>query len=100
MPMACRSLTSGSDAYSLRTQAERVDGGYVLNGTKMFVTNGPSLRSGCRFCHCQSSQKDVGSHRIYCGERNTRVYNQQTHRENGIAHLTDVRIDFSGLFPP
>jgi hypothetical protein len=32
---------SGSDAYSLRTRAERVDGGYVLNGTKMFVTNAP-----------------------------------------------------------
>jgi hypothetical protein len=32
---------SGSDAYSLRTQARRVDGGYVLNGSKMFVTNAP-----------------------------------------------------------
>lgn len=32
---------SGSDAYSLRTRAQRVDGGYVLNGTKMFVTNAP-----------------------------------------------------------
>ncbi len=32
---------SGSDAYSLRTKATRVSGGYVLNGTKMFVTNGP-----------------------------------------------------------
>lgn len=32
---------SGSDAYSLRTRAERVDGGYILNGTKMFVTNAP-----------------------------------------------------------
>jgi len=32
---------SGSDAYSLRTRAERKDGGYVLNGTKMFVTNAP-----------------------------------------------------------
>lgn len=32
---------SGSDAYSLRTRAERVDGGYVLSGTKMFVTNAP-----------------------------------------------------------
>ena len=32
---------SGSDAYSLRTRAERVEGGYMLNGTKMFVTNAP-----------------------------------------------------------
>ena len=32
---------SGSDAYSLRTKAERVDEGYLLNGTKMFVTNAP-----------------------------------------------------------
>jgi alkylation response protein AidB-like acyl-CoA dehydrogenase len=32
---------SGSDAYSLRTRAEKVEGGYVLNGTKMFVTNAP-----------------------------------------------------------
>lgn len=32
---------SGSDAYSLRTRAEKVDGGYILNGSKMFVTNAP-----------------------------------------------------------
>jgi alkylation response protein AidB-like acyl-CoA dehydrogenase len=32
---------TGSDAYNLRTRAERRDGGYVLNGSKMFVTNAP-----------------------------------------------------------
>jgi alkylation response protein AidB-like acyl-CoA dehydrogenase len=32
---------SGSDAYSLRTTAERRGERYVLNGSKVFVTNGP-----------------------------------------------------------
>lgn len=32
---------SGSDAFSLRTRAERVGEGYVLNGTKTLVTNAP-----------------------------------------------------------
>lgn len=32
---------SGSDAYSLRTRARRVDGGYLLTGSKMFVTSAP-----------------------------------------------------------
>lgn len=32
---------SGSDAFGLRTRAIKRDGGYVLNGTKMFVTGAP-----------------------------------------------------------
>ncbi len=32
--------TAGSDASAIKTTAERVEGGYVLNGTKQFITNG------------------------------------------------------------
>jgi len=32
---------AGSDAASVRTTAKKTDGGWVLNGTKMFITNGP-----------------------------------------------------------
>jgi acyl-CoA dehydrogenase len=31
---------AGSDVSSLRTRAERVEGGWLLNGTKVFITNG------------------------------------------------------------
>jgi glutaryl-CoA dehydrogenase len=42
--VGCFGLTepdSGSDPGSMRTQAERVDGGYRLSGTKMWITNSP-----------------------------------------------------------
>lgn len=32
---------AGSDIVSMKTTARAVDGGYVLNGTKMWITNGP-----------------------------------------------------------
>jgi len=42
--IGCLAMTepeAGSDVMSMRTQAERVDGGWRLNGTKTFITNGP-----------------------------------------------------------
>jgi alkylation response protein AidB-like acyl-CoA dehydrogenase len=32
---------SGSDAYSIRTTAEKASGGYILNGSKTLITNAP-----------------------------------------------------------
>jgi alkylation response protein AidB-like acyl-CoA dehydrogenase len=42
--LGCYALTepeAGSDAAAQRTKCERVDGGFVLNGSKMWITNGP-----------------------------------------------------------
>ncbi|ORE88929.1 acyl-CoA dehydrogenase [Oceanococcus atlanticus] len=42
--IGCFGLTeaeSGSDPASMRTRAERIDGGYRLNGAKMWITNAP-----------------------------------------------------------
>ena len=39
--LAMSETGAGSDVVSMRTSAKKVDGGYVLNGTKMWITNGP-----------------------------------------------------------
>jgi isovaleryl-CoA dehydrogenase len=42
--IGCLAMTepeAGSDVMSMRARAERVDGGWRLNGTKTFITNGP-----------------------------------------------------------
>ncbi len=42
--IGCFGLTepdSGSDPSSMRTRAKKVDGGYILNGAKMWITNAP-----------------------------------------------------------
>jgi len=39
---AMTELESGSDAFSLKTSAEACDGGYILNGSKVFIGLGPA----------------------------------------------------------
>ena len=37
--LAMSEHSAGSDVVSMRMTAQQVDGGYVLNGTKMWITN-------------------------------------------------------------
>ena len=39
--LAMSEHSAGSDVVSMKTTAQKVDGGYLLNGTKMWITNGP-----------------------------------------------------------
>jgi alkylation response protein AidB-like acyl-CoA dehydrogenase len=42
--IGCHTITepdAGSDAFAMRSTATKVDGGYVLNGRKTFITNAP-----------------------------------------------------------
>ena len=45
---------AGSDVASIRTFARPVDGGYVLNGSKTFITNG--VRADYLVCACKTSE--------------------------------------------
>jgi alkylation response protein AidB-like acyl-CoA dehydrogenase len=50
---------AGSDVAAIRTRADRVDGGYVLNGAKTFITNG--VRADFLVCAAKTTQ-DGGHH--------------------------------------
>lgn len=39
--MNLSNTSAGSDVVSMKCKADRVDGGYVINGNKMWCTNGP-----------------------------------------------------------
>ncbi|CAD0022071.1 unnamed protein product [Aureobasidium pullulans] len=39
--LAMSEVSAGSDVVSMKMTAKEVDGGYVLNGTKFWITNGP-----------------------------------------------------------
>ncbi|GME22761.1 Acyl-CoA dehydrogenase conserved site [Neofusicoccum parvum] len=39
--LAMSEHSAGSDVVSMKSTAKKVDGGYLINGTKMWITNGP-----------------------------------------------------------
>jgi len=56
--LAMSEHTAGSDVVSMRMTATEQNGGYVLNGTKMWITNGPD----CHYCIVYAkTQPDAGS---------------------------------------
>jgi acyl-CoA dehydrogenase len=52
---------AGSDVASIRTTAKKVEGGYVVNGSKTFITNG--VRADYLVCACKTSEQG-GHHGI------------------------------------
>jgi alkylation response protein AidB-like acyl-CoA dehydrogenase len=51
---------SGSDAYSLRTRAERKDDRYILNGSKTFISNAPIADVFIIFANLDPEMKPSG----------------------------------------
>jgi alkylation response protein AidB-like acyl-CoA dehydrogenase len=71
---------SGSDAYSLRTRAERVDGGYVLSGTKTFVTNAPIADLAVVFATLDPAKK-IGGITAFLAKKGTPGFSLSGHFE-------------------
>ena len=64
---------SGSDAYAMRTRFERRGDGYVLNGTKLYITNAPVSDVVLVFAARPGQAEDGGHLRLPRGEGDARV---------------------------
>lgn len=56
--LAMSEAGSGSDVVSMKLSAKRSDGGYILNGTKMWITNGPDADTLVVYA---KTDKDLGA---------------------------------------
>jgi acyl-CoA dehydrogenase len=61
---------AGSDVAGIRTTAKKVDGGYILNGSKVFITNGKRASWNVVFATVDPSLGRAG-HRAFVVEKGT-----------------------------
>jgi alkylation response protein AidB-like acyl-CoA dehydrogenase len=58
--MAITEPNAGSDVAGMKTTANKVDGGYLLNGSKIFITQGGVAGITCVICYTDRSKGNKG----------------------------------------
>jgi alkylation response protein AidB-like acyl-CoA dehydrogenase len=92
---------SGSDAFALRTVATAEDGGYRLDGTKMFISNGPVADIVVVFAMTDAAKGYHGGVTAFIVERGTSGFSASTKIDKmGLrtSHLGELVFD--GVFVP
>ena len=83
---------AGSDAGSLTTRAVRRDGGYVIDGTKRYITNAPHAQLFTVFARTDPEHVRVEGRVRLSGRRRPGGYHARTaESEDGSARRTRVR---------
>ncbi len=90
---------AGSDVASMRTTARKVDGGYVLNGTKQFITNGGLADVYVVFATVDPSQRADGIC-AFIVEKEMGVQGGKRERKMGIRASTTAQIHLDDVFVP
>jgi acyl-CoA dehydrogenase len=87
---------SGSDAASLRSSARRVDGGWVIDGTKRYITNAPEAGLFTVFARTDPGRKGasgVSAFLVEAGTPGLRVGSPDRKMGQRGAHTADVVLD-------
>jgi alkylation response protein AidB-like acyl-CoA dehydrogenase len=77
--MAAQAITepeAGSDVLSIQTKAQKTDNGYVLNGTKMFITNGPLADVIIVFVVTNPQKKKFGGISCFMVDKETKGFSR------------------------
>lgn len=90
---------AGSDVASMKTTARKVDGGYVLNGTKHFITNGGLADVYVIFATTDPSQRADGIC-AFIVEKEMGVQAGKKERKMGIRASTTAQIHLDDVFVP
>jgi acyl-CoA dehydrogenase len=90
---------AGSDVASMKTSARKVSGGYVLNGTKHFITNGGIADIYVVFATIDPAQRADGIC-AFIVEKEMGVKAGKRERKMGIRASTTAEIHFEDVFVP
>ncbi len=91
---------SGSDSMALETTATKVDGGYVLNGTKQFCTNGGIADVQVAFATTDKSQGSAGVAGFVIEKGTTGMRQGRKERKLGVRASHTAQVIFEDCFVP
>ncbi len=102
--IGCFGLTEpdhGSDPGSMKTTALRVDGGWVLNGAKMWITNSPVADVAIVWAKAKERREDEGVIRGFIVERGAKGYSAPvTHNKMSLRASVTGEIVLEDCFVP
>src|SRR5919199_347253 len=91
---------AGSDVASMKTRAKKVDGGYVLNGTKHFITNGGLADVYTTFATLDPSRGADGITAFIVEKEFEGVKGGKKERKMGIRASHTAQVHFENVFVP
>jgi acyl-CoA dehydrogenase len=103
LKLAAMGLTepnSGSDALALETTATKVDGGYILNGTKQFCTNGGIADIQVAFVTTDKSLGPAGIAGFVIEKSNPGMRQGRKERKLGVRASHTAQVIFEDCFVP
>ena len=88
---------SGSDVVSMRTRADKKGDRYVLNGSKMWITNGPLAETHRGLCQDRRHRRRARHHGLHRRERIQGIFDRAEARQARHARLRHRRARVRGL---